>query len=394
VGRRPGIPVIFLDVDHGDVYQYRFTVKGERFRGSTGHRDHGEAENFANTIFANALKGRKPPRRYHRYGGALAQAPLIQLFAEFVASLALKKAASYTEKLESHFRAHFSQRWAMLDDIIKPGAIDQYASDRLSGKAPAHEDKPRRPRPKNASSVTVAKELVTLSRFLKWCKKQGHIDAVPDFERVKPISDYQPPDLTPDQARALLAALPDRHSHRRHFPVREFFTIQWAQGLRPGELESLRWQDVSLDRCEMTIRQSEDKARIGRKLHLAGNALAVLTELNVDALPSALIFGAHSFQTSLDKATEQLELDRVTPHHWRHFRLTQLGHTPGATPGALKAFAGHKHLSTTDRYMRSQARAVKALVLAADSSDPVGAQSKTDRGERVPRRATKRHSKR
>lgn len=386
MGRRALVPKVYRDAEHGDVYQYRFTVHGTRYRGSTGRRDPEEAQTFLDTIYANALRGKKPPKRERRYGGALAQAPLIELFAGFILSLENKKSRSYIEKMESHFRAHFQHRWTDLDAMIEPGAIDKYASDRLSGRSPAVEDEPRRPRPEKGSSVTVAKELVTLRRFLKWCKREGHIAAVPEWERVRPMSDYQPPDYTREEVLALLAALPDRATHRRRFPVREFFTIQWAQGLRPGELESLRWQDVNLKRQEMTIRQSEDKGRVGTTMHLVPAAVAILEALTPGP---GLIFGRCRFQRSLELAAESLGLARPTPHHFRHFRLTELGHHPGATPGALRAFARHKHLSTTDRYLRTQAKAVKAMLEAAETA-PVVPQSETAQGEAMPRRAKKR----
>jgi integrase len=387
VGRRALVPTPFRDAEHGDVYQFRFTVHGARYRGSTGCRDYGAAQSFIDAIYAGALKGKKPPKRERRYGGALAQAPLVELFSTFILSLQSKKSASYIEKMESHFRAHFSHRWASLDAMLEPGAVDKYASDRLSGAAPAVEEKKTRNRPAEGSSVTVAKELVTLRRFLKWCRKHGHVEHIPEWEPVAPISDYAPPDYSPDDVRALLAALPDRKAHRRRYPVREFFTIQWAQALRPGELESLRWQDVNLKRQEMTVRQSEDKARIGRVLQLVPDAIAVLEKMEVGA---GLIFGRVSFQRSLDIATKEVGLPRVTPHHFRHFRLTELGHLPTATPGALRSFAGHKHLATTDRYIRSQARAMRAM-LAGLNTDPVVTQSAPPRGENLPRRAEKKN---
>lgn len=387
MGRRAGLPKVDLDDAHGDVYQYRFTVHGKRYRGSTGRRDHDSAQDFANNLYADALKGKKPQPNVRRYGGVLAKESLITLFASFVASLENKKSRGYLDKIESHFRSHFSHRWATLEEILEPGAVDAYATERLNGDAPAVEDKPRRPRPKKGSTVTVAKELVTLRRFLKWCRKRQLIDHVPDWEPVKPISDYQPPDLTPSDVRALLEELPDRRTHHRRFPVREFFTVQWAQGLRPGELESLRWQDVNLSRREMTVRQSEDKARVGRTMHLVPEAVAVLEQLTGDALPSALIFGAVRFQRSLDLATAQLGMPHVTPHHFRHARLTELGHSPRATPGALRSFAGHKHLSTTDRYLRTQAKAVRVMLEGLDS-DTIGAKRKTSRRKHVPDSAT------
>lgn len=400
MGRRAGLPVIFRDAEHGEVWRYRFTALGRRERGSTGTRDYAEAQAIVSRLYSDALKGKraKPERRFK---GARSSKSLALLFAEFISEITDKKSKGYVVKLESHFRAHFDHRWDSLDAILEPGAIDKYAADRLAGKAPAVEhtvgNRKRRKRPDKASSVTVAKELVTLRQFLRWCKRRGHIEEMPHFERVKPISDYQPPDYTPEDARLLLSKLHNRKTHRRHCPVREFFTVQWSQGLRPGELESLRWQDVNLKRREMTVRQSEDKARVGRVLPISDEALAVLSALHKERspLPSSPVFGITRYDRALTVAAKACKLPRPTRHNLRHFRLTEIGHSPGTSPAALQFFAGHKHLSTTDRYVRSRTQAARAMLDALPVVSRSGPQSKPSRRNRLPENDTaKRSSKR
>lgn len=363
MGRRPGAARVFRDAEHGDIYRYAFTAKGKRYRGSTGCRDYERAQAEADRLYAKALQG-QPPQPNQRRGDQAAKS-LDHMFAEFIASRIGKKASSYVDKFKSHYRAHFAHRWVTLEEIIVPGAIDAYASDRLAGKAPAVEVDQRRPRPEKGSTSTVAKELVTLRLFLKWCKARGLIDSVPDFDPVKVVSDYKPPDYTEADVRRLLAAIPDRTSHRRRMPAREFFTVQWAQAFRPGELESLRRCDVNLERREVTVRQSEDKARAGRTIHLADEAFAVLKKLLApDGPPTALIFGKRKFNRSLELAAEACGLPRPTPHNLRHFRLTELGHAPTTAPASLQFFAGHKHLATTDRYLRSRTKATRDMLTA------------------------------
>jgi integrase len=386
MGRKPGAPRVRLDEEHGDVYQFAFTVYGKRHRGSTGCRDRAAAEEEAGKLFAAALAGKRPPRRARALKRPSAQEDLIDLFAAFLASLQGKKSDSYTRKMRSHFSAHFAHRWRRLDEMCVPGAIDAYASARLAGDAPAHEPNPRRPRPKNASSVTVHKELVTLRRFLKWARKMEYIAEVPHIEPVDQVSDYTPPDYTPEQARALLALLPDRTQHRHHHPVREFFTVQWAQAARPGEIESMRACDVNLKRGEMTIRQSEDKARVGRVVALAEEAHGVLADMfKVKLLPEALVFGEHDYRTQLEKAAAELKLRRPTRHNLRHFRLSELGGLPGTAPAALQFLAGHKHMATTDRYIRSRTKETAKLFEAAQGFRPGSAsKKKSSRREVLP----------
>lgn len=392
MGRRAGLPRVYLDDDHGQVYQYSFTAHGKRQRGSTGRRDHGQAVTEAQRLYAAALLGRKPEPNVTRHSRQAAHS-LTRTFAEFIASLESKKSPSYVAKLESHYRAHFAHRWQSLDELLKPGAIDAYASDRLNGRAPAIEHKKRRPRPVRASSVTVHKELVTLRRFLKWCRARNLISDLPAFDSVKPVSDFAQPQYTPDQARDLLAAVPDRHGHRRGYPAREFFTVQWAQAMRPGEVCSLRWLDVDFDLGHVHIRASEDKARVGRTIGLDVDARAVLEGLRAERspLPSALIFGDCNYRRSLEAAAESLGLPRPTRHTLRHMRLTELGHLPKAPPASLQFLAGHKHMATTDRYVKSSTRATVDLLASAPSiSSRSVAEKKDPRRKELPDSATSR----
>jgi integrase len=353
MGRKAAPPRVYRDEAHGDVYQYAFTANGKRYRGSTGCRDYGEAQAEAQRLWLDAHRGRPPAKRVRVRD--LADAPsLAHLFAHFIDSLTGKKSQSYVDKLESHFRAHFSDRWKTLHEITSQ-EIERYTTERLR----------ERTRLKRlASSVTVYKEIVTLSQFMKWAQRHGHLDVLPAFQRVKPISDYAPPNYTPEQTAKLLATLPDRHTHSKRQPVREYFTVQWAQALRPdAELGSLRWEDVNLDRGEITIRQSKDKARVGRTIAMAQETRAILTEMAKDEPePSAAVFGARNFRESLRLAAIKAKLPTPTRHNLRHFRLSELGGSPGTSVGALQFFAGHKHLQTTDRYVRSRTKATRDML--------------------------------
>lgn len=243
-----------------------------------------------------------------------------------------------------HFRAHFSERWKRLADITQQ-AIEQYKVDRSHVKL-----------------TTLYKELVTLSRFLKWCRRAGYLGEVPEFERVRPVTDYRPVDLSPAEARALLAQLPDRTAHPKRYPVREFFTVQWAQGLRPGELRTLTWQDVDLRKRRLTIIQSNDKARTGRTIGLAPESYRVLKEMaKHGTLASALVFGRSEFRTSLKLAAERCKLGKVTPHHLRHARLSELASSTRDV-AAVQYFAGHKNLATTDKYVRSRTERTELML--------------------------------
>ncbi len=254
-----------------------------------------------------------------------------------------------------HWRAHFLEgmRWKSIKDITA-AAIDQYKVERTRA---------------GAKPPTIYKALVTLSRFFKWAKRHGHIDHIPEFERVKPVSDYKPPDLTPEDMRLLLAELPNRASHPKHYPAREFFTVMWAQGMRAGELMSLTWADVDLERDRLTVRASRDKARVGRTIALARESVDILSEMaQRKPLLVSRVFGVFDLRVSLERAAERAKLPHVTSHHLRHARLSELA-SSSHDVAAVQYFAGHQSLTTTDRYVRSRTERTEELLRGLNSGD-------------------------
>lgn len=375
MGRRAGVPVLFL---RGDIYWCRFTVDGKRYRLSTDCRDAREAEAKAAKLHAEAQLGRKLSR--HRRIRSDVTTPLEHLVAEYLIWAGANKSASYVKAQTKHFRAHFLKadehgkptRWKRLSDITTE-TIEQYKIDRLRELRAANEE------PTDATgTVTVYKELVTLSRFMRWCHKiKGLISEVPHFDRIKPVSDYVPLDLSPEQADRLLRELPDRKTHPKRMPVRERFEVQWAQAMRPGEVEAIRWMDVNLDGSLIFLRQSEDKGRVrgGRWIPMHKRAHRVLSELAKEPhKPEALVFGVHRYSESLKLAAARAGLPNVTPHHFRHARLTELASNTKDT-AAVQYLAGHKSLATTDRYVRSRVERVRVVFEATDAPRRKGRRS-------------------
>lgn len=364
MGRRSGVPQLYHPTDV-QVWWCRFTVDGQRYRLSTGTRERGAAEKEAQRLHGLAQLGKlKTGRRRQRYAVALGS---VELLANqyLVWTRATGRAESYVVKQEGHLN-RFIERWPTLDRITT-------AEVELYKVARAAEPEPPR-------MTTLYKELVTLSRFLTWCKKSGHLDAVPAFERVKPVTDFVPPDTTPEQVAAVLAALPSRETHPKRYPVREFYTVQWSQGLRPGDVQRLLWSHIDLPRKRITIAASNDKARTLRTVGMSKEAARVLAALaKLPHEQAAPVFGRRSFRRSLDLAVARAGVDRFTPHGFRHARLTELASSTRDT-ASVQFVAGHKNLSTTDRYVRSRTeRTEKLFDEMPDSAAPAKTNSGTTR---------------
>ena len=381
MGRRTGLPKL-LPLEPGKtVYRCRFTVAGVRTIVTTGESDPERALEAAQRLHAEAQLGRpiKRPRRIsHADSAALAH-----LSAKYLAQVAASgKAASYLRKQKMHFRAHFLPRWARLYDITT-AAVQRYVAERANERTNRESE--------TVQPVTVYKELVTLSCFLAWCESNVAGYEAPTFDRVKPITSYEAPDFTEEQMRRFLAHLPTRHDHPKHHAVREFFTVQWAQGMRPGEVAKLRWSDVDLGRRRLTIRQRVDKAREkhDRVIGMSEETYRVLSQLaEVDHLSTSFVFGQHDYRQSIDTARRKARLEHVTPHHLRHARLTELA-SKTQDVAAIQYLAGHKNLTTTDRYVRSRTQRTEALFEAVENSGSRDPKRKPSRRDLVPRGAEK-----
>jgi integrase len=270
--------------------------------------------------------------------------------------------SAWTLKMQQVHWRHFLRVWSKLDEITSP-AIERYKVDRLA----------------TADASTVYKELVTLSRFFKWCKRHGLIDHVPEFERPRAASDYKPPDLTRADVIKLLGKLPPKVDHPKHYPAREFFTVLWAQALRSGELRSLRWADVDMERARLTIRPARDKARQGRTIALAPEAIQTFQELaTLPQLTSGFVFGGMDMRESLKLAAARAGLPNVTPHHLRHARISELA-SSSRDVAAVQYFAGHQSLTTTDRYVRSRTERTEELLRSLDSGTPTASATSNGR---------------
>lgn len=352
MARRPGLPRIYFPTKSARVYWADFTVNGERHRVSTGTRDDEQADREAQRLYAEASLGRGPQAR-GRVRAPTSSSPLKLLVAEYIVwNRANGKASSYVDKQEMHFRAHFLPRWERLAHITS-SSIEAYKVDRQQEK---------NGRGGVVTLTTVYKELVSLSMFLRWCKKKHHLAELPDFERFKPTTTYQPTNLTAADVKRLLAQLPDRATHHNRLPVREFFTVQWAQAMRPGEVMTLRWHDVDLERRRITIHPSNDKARTGRTIGMDPKAHAVLAKLaRAPHLQTSRIFDRVDFRVSLRLAAGRAGLPKVTPHHLRHARISELASSTRDV-AAVQFMAGHKNLSTTDRYVHSRTERTEEML--------------------------------
>ncbi len=364
MGRRAGLPSIYR---RGETYWCRYTVAGKRYLVSTGERDPDRAREAAGKLHAQATLSLRPVERAPAGPpGVEGLGPLFARYFEYAESQGLDE--EYIKSQRLHFKVHFRPRWSHLYQITA-AAIASYQSERTAGT------EKRDP----VGTVTLYKELVTLSQFLKWAKRDGKIAAVPEFERPTKVTSYTVPFLTADDVRLLLAELPDRAAHPKRYPVREFATWLWSMALRFSEGASILWSDVNLRTDCLTVRAEIDKAGKEWVLPLTDEARALLTaEARRPHKASDPIFDLSSVRASFNLATERLRgkkasasYPHVTPHHLRHARISEWANSTRRL-AAVQFMARHTSIATTALYVRSRTEAARSMLDEIRDSDTRG----------------------
>lgn len=352
-----------------DTKTVRFSHARKRHEYSTGERDPVRARAAAAKIYADVVTGRRSP------AVAVAERPAAPIFAEWLGAMKSLIAPSTHGLWTIYVSAHYLDTFATTRDFSTARAAD-YMRRRIG----------------QVSRETVKKELSPLRSFFTWALEQGLVGApvvVPPVPRsalgVRATTRHAGrADVSPDDAAAVLAALPEWSSSAPdRFRVRAYFQVLWETSLRPATVQALRVPEhYRPGHVELVVEDRIDKARFGRTVPLTERACAVLNAVAPEAGP---IFGRHDYRGFLRRAAAlagRPELaERMTPYDIRHGRLTELAEQ--SLPGAA-FLAGHRRMTTTTIYAKPTARAARAMLerLGGDSGgDSPGP------GENVVRRA-------
>jgi site-specific recombinase XerD len=221
------------------------------------------------------------------------------------------------------------------------------------------------------SASGVNGELRYLHTFLLFLQEEGYavpnsILRIPGLKQPEPLPKY----LTDEQVRKLrdeverTVASCQLASHRRlALLVRAAFYLLWQGGMRLGEVEELRLEDLDLEQKRLSVR--DGKGRKDRTVYLAGTAIRALQEYLVVRGEGS---GDHVFlyrnaplrkdiiRANLQYAGERVGV-KVYPHRLRHTCATQLLNA-GCRVTSIQRFLGHKKLSSTMIYARAHDQTV------------------------------------
>lgn len=167
-------------------------------------------------------------------------------------------------------------------------------------------------------------------------------------------------------------------SQGRHGPRnRAALMLSYLAGLRVGEIAALRWGDLlggDGRACE--------QLRLSAAMTKGGHARVVfmntrlrreveqfktsLSESPVASLPVLITqkrtsFSPNTLSQLMRSWYDQAGLDGGSSHSGRRWFITRLAHS-GISPKAIMMLAGHKHLSTTQRYIDVNDQMMRAAV--------------------------------
>ena len=224
----------------------------------------------------------------------------------------------------------------------------------------------------------VNNDLRCLHAFLLFLQEEGNsvpqsLLRIPSLKQPDPLPRY----LTDEQVRKLRQEV-ERNvqkaqlgSHRRlALLVRAAFYLLWQGGLRLGEVEELRLEDLDFAQKRLSVR--DGKGKKDRTVYLTETAIRALDEyLAVRGEGS----GDHVFlyrnaplkkdliRAQLKYAGERVGV-KVFPHRLRHTCATQLLNA-GCRVTSIQRFLGHKKLSSTMVYARAHDQTVAEDYFAA-----------------------------
>jgi site-specific recombinase XerD len=217
----------------------------------------------------------------------------------------------------------------------------------------------------------VNNELHNLRAFLVFLQEEGyHIPQsllkIPGLKLPEPLPRY----LTDEQMKKLREEIERNareevfHSRRRvALLIRAAFYLLWQGGMRLGEVEEVRLEDLDFPQKRLSVRVGKGKK--DRTVYLTETAIHALQEyLAVRGEGS----GDHIFlynnapvkkdliRAQLKYAGERVEV-KVFPHRLRHTCATQLLNA-GCRITSIQRFLGHKDLASTMIYAKAHDQTV------------------------------------
>jgi integrase len=259
-------------------------------------------------------------------------------------------------------------------DQIRTGDIEAFRDARKADKL---------------SACTVNHDLKLLRKMFNWGIRRGYVERTPfkiGTESAIPLDREIPRDRRfqgDDDEQKLLDAC-DPH-------LRAVVTALLDTACRLGEILSLQWGDVKLDRRELTIQAVKAKTRTARLVPISSRLLSLLEMRRLNPAgqefgPDAYVFGNEvgeqipSVRFEWEEAREKAGLQDLQLRDLRHEAGSRFDEA-GVSTNYVSKILGHASLSTTTRYLNIQRRGLHLAMEKLEESQKAAAEERRKKAE-------------
>lgn len=207
------------------------------------------------------------------------------------------------------------------------------------------------PTGKTRSAGTLNRYLSVLSSALTFAKKElGWIQNNPAFNVSKMPEPQGRVRFLSDDERERLLGTAKQASNPFLYPA---VILAISTGARRGEILSLRWEDVDLDKGWARIQKTKNGERRG--IPIKSDALIAMRDLynnrpsDIFVFPNESNSGPFDIRRSWEKAIKQAHIEDFRFHDLRHTCASYL-RMDGASDGEIADVLGHKTLQMVKRY--------------------------------------------
>ncbi|HEX8633323.1 MAG TPA: tyrosine-type recombinase/integrase [Pyrinomonadaceae bacterium] len=265
------------------------------------------------------------------------------------------RALDRAERALKLFRQHFGAKRLR---SISYGDLHAFKQSRLA-KTTMHK--------RDRTIAGVNRELGVLRRVLNIGMREGWLTKNP-FNSGDPLicaseENKRERILSHDEEKRLLAAI-DAEPLRHHLKPIVLIALDCA--LRKGEILSLTWSDVNLDRRAITVRAFNSKTARARTVGMTTRVYVELSQLFSFQDASTSVFGLRCIRTSFVKACKKAKIDGFVFHDLRHTAITRMIRA-GLPPVEVMRVSGHSTLSAFYRYANLDSDAVFRAAAALDA---------------------------